>query len=293
MAKRFRSTSNIPKISLWNIDEARPFNAVLFESVAPAYMMQYKAHQKNHFVVSYSLKGSFKSYIDFKERIVSPGDVDLINPNHIHFVRPMDRKVIKVIVLAFNRSFFNRLNLGARVKVLASDAQENLVIKKLQYEEDVIPLLIRTIFNEHQASQKATPTIVSLMSILITRICEQHLPAKELPKGNFIYYSFLKLLDEKLAETHRVSHYAEALKVSEKSLNRACRAVAQSSAQGIIHEKINFEARRQLMYDQSSAKEIAYSVGFTDPVQFSKFFKQHNGLTPLAYRKKVRSGRLS
>jgi AraC-like DNA-binding protein len=101
------------------------------------------------------------------------------------------------------------------------------------------------------------------------------------------------LLDEKLAETHRVSHYAEALKLSEKSLNRACRAVANSSAQEIIHHKINFEARRQLMYDQSSAKEIAYSVGFTDPVQFSKFFKQHNGLTPLEYRKKVRSGRLS
>jgi AraC-like DNA-binding protein len=69
--------------------------------------------------------------------------------------------------------------------------------------------------------------------------------------------------------------------------------VAQHSTQAIIHQKINFEAKRQLMYDQSSAKEIAYSVGFADPVQFSKFFKQHNGLTPLEYRKKVRSGRLS
>jgi AraC family transcriptional regulator, transcriptional activator of pobA len=289
MSKRFRSKSVIPKISLWNIDEVRPFNAVVFESTPPADMIQYKAHQKNHFVVSYTMKGTFKSYIDFKENLVHPGDVGLVNPNQIHFVKPDNKKVIKVIILAFNRSFYNRLNLNAKVNMMASDPQGNLIVHSQQYDADVIPLLIRSILKEYQANQKATPTIVSLMSLLITRICEQNAPRKELSKGNEIYYSFLKLLNEKLATTHRVSHYAEALKLSEKSLNRACQAIAQSSAQAIIHQKINFEAKRQLVHDQSSAKEIAYAVGFTDPIQFSKFFKQHNGFTPLEYRKKARS----
>lgn len=293
MTKRYRSKSIIPKVSFWNINEEQPFNAVLFESTAPTDMMQYKVHQKTHFVVSYALKGSFRSYLDFKETIVIAGDVALVNPNQIHFVRPVDNKVIKVVILAFNRTFFNRLNLDARVKAMANDAQENLMIHAQQYDTDVIPLLIRTVFNEYQASHKTTPTLVSLMSLLVTRICEHTQSRKEVSRGNFIYYSFLKLLEDKVATTHRVSHYAEALHISEKSLNRACQAVAQSTAQTIIHQKILFEAKRQLMYDQSSAKEIAYSVGFADPVQFSKFFKQHNGLTPLEYRKKARSGRLS
>jgi AraC-like DNA-binding protein len=256
-------------------------------------MTQYKAHQKNHFVVSYSLKGSFKSYIDFKENIIGPGDVGLINPNHIHFVRPVDKKTIKVIIIAFNRSFYNRLNLSAKVNMIANAPQENLTVHGQQYDEDVIPLLFRSIVREYQTHQKTTPTIVSLMSLLITRLCEQSGMSKELPKVNFTYYSFLKLLDEKLSTTHRVTEYADHLKISEKSLNRACQATAQSSAQGIIHQKINFEAKRQLVHDQSSAKEIAYAVGFSDPIQFSKFFKQHNGSTPLEYRKKARSGRLS
>lgn len=293
MSKRFRSKSVIPKISFWNIDEEQPFNAVVFESTAPPDMMQYKAHQKNHFVISYTLKGSFRSYIDFKETILHPGDVGLVNPNQIHFVRPVDNKLIKVIILAFNRTFFNRLNLGARVKAITNDAQGNLTIRAQQYDTDVIPLLIRTVFNEYKTTHKLTPTLISLMSLLVTRICEQNQSRKELPKDNFIYYSFLKLLDDQVASTHRVSHYADALHISEKSLNRACQAVSQHSTQAVIHQKINFEAKRQLMYDQSSAKEIAYSVGFPDPVQFSKFFKQHNGLTPLEYRKKARSGRLS
>jgi AraC-like DNA-binding protein len=177
--------------------------------------------------------------------------------------------------------------------MMANAPQEYLSVQGQQYDEDIIPLLFRSILKEFQTQQKTTPAIVSLMSVLITRLCEQSSPNKELPKVNFIYYSFLKLLDEKIARTHRVAQYANDLRISEKSLNRACQAAAQSSAQSIIHQKINFEAKRQLVHDQSSAKEIAYSVGFSDPIQFSKFFKQHNRLTPLEYRKKARSGRLS
>jgi len=293
MSRRFRSKSVIPKISLWNIADERPFNAFVFEAIPPPDMPQYAAHQKNHFVVSYLLKGSFRNYIDFKEMIIHPGDIGLINPNQIHFIRPDNKKVIKVIIVAFNRSFFNRLSLSAKVNMMASDPQGTLLAHGQQYDADVMPLFIRSILKEYQSHQKTTPTIVSLMSLLITRLCEQNEPRKELLKGNFIYYSFLKLLDEKISTTHRVSEYAADLKLSEKSLNRACQAIAQCSAQAIIHQKINFEAKRQLVYDQSSAKEIAYSVGFADPIQFSKFFKQHNGFTPLEYRRKARSGRLS
>src|SRR6478735_7735361 len=153
MAKRFRSKSIIPKISLWNIADERPFNAFVFESIPPPDMTQFKAHQKNHFVVSYSLKGSFKSYIDFKEKVFKPGDVALINPNHIHFVRPIDKKAIKVIIIAFNRSFYNRLNLSAKVNMIANAPQENLIVRGLQYDEDVIPLLFRSVLQEYQAQQ--------------------------------------------------------------------------------------------------------------------------------------------
>ena len=293
MSKRFKSKSIIPKISLWSITDERPFNAFVFEAIPPPDMIQYKAHQKNHFVISYSLKGSFKSYIDFKEKIFNPGDVGLVNPNHIHFIKPDERKMIRVIIIAFNRSFYNKLDLNAKVSMIANAPQENLIVRGQQYDDDIIPLLFRSIVKEYEEHQKTNHAIISLMSLLITRLCEQSDTSKELPKVNSIYYSFLKLLDEKLSATHRVTEYADHLNISEKTLNRACQTIAQSSAQGIVHQKINFEAKRQLVHDQSSAKEIAYSVGFSDPIQFSKFFKLHNGLTPLEYRKKARSGRLS
>ena len=52
MQKRFKTKSIIPTLSLWGIDQEKTFNAVLFESVPPDDMPQYKAHQKNHFVLT-------------------------------------------------------------------------------------------------------------------------------------------------------------------------------------------------------------------------------------------------
>jgi len=293
MQRRFKSKSIIPTLSLWGIDQEKTFNAVLFESVPPEDMPQYKAHQKNHFVLTYCIEGSFKSFIDFKEQLIGPGDVGLINPNQIHFIKPVNKKVVKAITLAFHRSFYHTLTLSANVDMLINAPQENIQVHGLRYHEDVIPLLFRSVLTEYEEQQKVTPALVQLMTVLIMKVCGQSKTKKEMPKSNFIYYSFLKLLDEKLVETHRVSDYASDLALSEKSLTRACQAVAQSTAQNIIHQKINFEAKRQLAHNQSSSKEIAYSVGFRDPIQFSKFFKQHNGLTPLEYRKKARGGQLS
>ena len=173
MPRRFRSKSIIPKISLWSIEDSRPFNAFEFDSVPPADMPQYRAHTKNHFVVSYILKGSLRSYIDFKERILGPGDVGLINPNHIHFIRPVDKNKIKAVVVAFNRAFYDRLNLNAKVNMMTNVPHENLIVHGQQYDEDVIPLLFRSILKEYQAHQKVTQAIVMLMSLLITRLCEQ------------------------------------------------------------------------------------------------------------------------
>ena len=293
MQKRFKTKSIIPKISLWGIDQEKTFNAVLFESVPPEDMPQYKAHQKNHFVLTYCIEGSFKSFIDFKEQLIGPGDVGLINPNQIHFIQPINQQIVKAITLAFSHSFYNKLNLSANVDMLVNANQEILHVHGIRYEIDVIALLFRCVLSEYEEHKKVTPVLIQLMMLLISKMCDQRKPKKEMPKASFIYYSFLKLLNEKLVKTHRVSDYASDLSLSEKSLTRACQAVAQSTAQNIIHQKINFEAKRQLAHNQSSAKEIAYSLGFTDPIQFSKFFKQHNGITPLEYRKKARGGQLS
>ncbi len=208
-------------------------------------------------------------------------------------MQPINDQAVKVIVLAFSRSFVARLALTERIKMLINSPEENLMVHGLNFNADVVALLFRSIVKEYKDHLKPTAAVQQMMTTLLTKLCEQSKTRKEPSKTNQLYYAFLKLLDEKIAKTHRVSDYANALGISEKSLTRVCRAITQHAAQSIIHQKINFEARRQLFHNQSSAKEIAYSVGFTDPIQFSKFFKHHNQMTPLEYRRNARGGKLS
>ena len=52
----------------------------------------------------------------------------------------------------------------------------------------------------------------------------------------------------------------------------------------IIHNRIQAEARRLLLYTAKSSKEIALMLGFEDQAAFSRFFKNAAGLSATEYR---------
>ena len=54
----------------------------------------------------------------------------------------------------------------------------------------------------------------------------------------------------------------------------------------IIHERIEAEAKRLLLYSQKSAKEITEILGFEDQATFSRFFKKMTGESVSEYRKR-------
>ena len=49
-----------------------------------------------------------------------------------------------------------------------------------------------------------------------------------------------------------------------------------------------FEAKRDLAYTWNSVSEVAFGLGFNDTAYFSRFFSKRVGISPAAYRKKMR-----
>jgi AraC family transcriptional activator of pobA len=48
------------------------------------------------------------------------------------------------------------------------------------------------------------------------------------------------------------------------------------------------EAMRLLRFGDLTVGEIAFRVGYGDPLYFSRAFKRHTGRSPQAYRERVR-----
>lgn len=109
-------------------------------------------------------------------------------------------------------------------------------------------------------------------------------PERAEPEWEFIT-EFRKALDEQICTTRSVQHYADFLRITRKRLNLATRKFLGKSAKKVIEERVILEVKRLLLYTRNTVKEIGFSLGFSDPTNFNKFFKKHTGTSPAEFRK--------
>lgn len=131
-----------------------------------------------------------------------------------------------------------------------------------------------------------------LLQILIVRLYRLVAEQVTLEFANdnrtLAYYNrFMRLVKQQHNNSWTVTDYAEALHISSGHLNRVCRNLVDKSALQLIHEQLKREAKKLLLLTDESIAEIAYKLDFSDPSHFSKFFKKHEGVTPLQYRKRL------
>ena len=96
---------------------------------------------------------------------------------------------------------------------------------------------------------------------------------------------FLALVEEGFREQRSLPAYARELGITATHLSRVCRRFAGLSALAIIHDRVVLEAKRSLAYTPATIAHIAEELGFADPAYFTKFFAQHVGETPSAFRR--------
>ena len=56
------------------------------------------------------------------------------------------------------------------------------------------------------------------------------------------------------------------------------------SPKEMIDDRVVLEAKRLLLYSDSSVKEISHELGFDEPTNFIKYFRKHVAQTPNTFR---------
>jgi AraC-like DNA-binding protein len=97
------------------------------------------------------------------------------------------------------------------------------------------------------------------------------------------YGRFLDALELHFRELHHAADYAELLGCSVRTLSRAARDATGKGVRDLIDERRLLEARRLLGGARWDARTVAAHLGFTDPANFGRFFRDRTGLTPAAY----------
>lgn len=124
--------------------------------------------------------------------------------------------------------------------------------------------------------------------ITCTRIARQKFDvAGDNEKTFDIIRQYYVLVDQNFKEKKQVQDYADILCRSPKTLSNLFATCGLPSPLKVIHERIEAEAKRLLLYTSKSAKEISAILGFEDLATFSRFFKKMAGESVSDYKKRV------
>ncbi|WP_196777656.1 helix-turn-helix domain-containing protein [Lentzea aerocolonigenes] len=105
------------------------------------------------------------------------------------------------------------------------------------------------------------------------------------------YGRFVDALELHFRELHRAADYAELLGCSVRTLSRAAQDATGNGVRELINERRLLEARRLLGGARWDARTVAVHLGFTDPANFGRFFRDRTGLTPAAFAARDTTGR--
>lgn len=100
--------------------------------------------------------------------------------------------------------------------------------------------------------------------------------------------AFRWLVDQRFRQTRRLTDYAAELRISPTHLNRVSREVLGASALAVIERRVALEARRMLQFSGLSIKQIGAELGYEDPAYFTRVMTRVLGVSPAAYRARVR-----
>jgi AraC-like DNA-binding protein len=127
-----------------------------------------------------------------------------------------------------------------------------------------------------------------LLAVLVLRLA--HLGPHSAARAPDAFLRFRDAVEQDFTRSRRLDDYAHRLGYSARTLSRATQAAAGVNAKDFIDRRVILEAKRLLAHGDEPAARIATRLGFTSATNFSKYFHQRAGLTPLAFRTRIRAG---
>lgn len=99
-----------------------------------------------------------------------------------------------------------------------------------------------------------------------------------------LFKKFMALIHEHCASIREVNFYADRLCISTKYLTGICRSITGDSAKKIIDNFVILEIKVLLQSGGLSVQEISDRLKFPDQSYLGRYFKRHEGMSPIEYR---------
>lgn len=239
-------------------------------------------HKHNSYLeLIYLSEGSGIHGIDSVEYPIEPPVIHIVRQEQVHHWQ-LDTEPEGYVVLV-KKSFIEK-SLDGELKSLFTkiSGQCCLQVADNALIETVLALLSEEIAENGEDSFAVIEGLLKALLAKVLLVSSPFVNPKERNAG--LYPAFVQLLNEDNGLKKTVSYYAEKLNVSPQNLNMACQRSVGKAAADLMAEFVIAESKRLLLYTDLTVSEIAFSLEFTDPSYFVKYFKKSVGTTPHSFR---------
>lgn len=250
-------------------------------------------HRHDFFTILLIKQGAGTHHVDFNSYEVKNQQVYFIGPGQVHQLIEHQQPLGFSLVFSPEFLVLNQISI---------DFIED--INLFHYFGDSPPLNIdkntmkslsdycEQMLLQHQSNSSFKYEAVGALLKLFLIKCHSQCTLNELDvqtqeSGGTLLRNFKKLLNANFSNWHQTSSYAEALHITPDHLNRVVKSLTGKTSKEQIQNRIIIAAKRMLHFTPLSNKEISFELGFSEPANFSAFFKKCTGLSPSEFKSKA------
>jgi AraC family transcriptional regulator, transcriptional activator of pobA len=240
-------------------------------------------HKHNgYFEIIYLTKAKGFHSIDNKKYELNPPVLFFIRHEQVHHWDLDENTEPEGYVLILKKHFFEK-TLDGELKQLLSQISK-ISCSYLNESPTINKLFALLVAENITESDRSFTFSEGIVKSLFSKIIEVANPFVDRHQKKELYQSFVDLLIRDHSKKNKVSYYASILNTTPQNLNAVCRKAVDLSAADIMAEHLVNEAKRLLVYTDSTISEISFDLSFKDPSHFTKYFKRHTTLTPQKFR---------
>ncbi|WP_299214067.1 AraC family transcriptional regulator [uncultured Aquimarina sp.] len=247
-------------------------------------------HRHDFYIILLVSKAKGSHIIDFNEFLLKDGQAFFLSPGQVHQIKEEQKSYGWVIT--FSRQFLAKNNIDYRFIEDINLFQDYGYTPPLPLNEIQLKKLntySTQIFETYHADSKfkleAIGALLKLLLIYSNNVCDiDKKDPQQLHVGSIILKEYKNLVEDHFSDWHKVQQYAEALHVTPDHLNRTIKSLIGKTAKEYLQSRIIVAAKRLLSFSDKTTKEIGYDLGFSEPANFSNFFKKCTGFPPSQFR---------
>jgi AraC family transcriptional activator of pobA len=221
-----------------------------------------------------------------------------IGNNQVFVIRPGQKRRIVLdrceegYLFSFSPTLFQTGELeldmagqGQLLQLFSESGQIILCDEMLEDLRKVANMLLKEFSRLHLFQDELLKRYLKIFLIYLARQITQCVRPIQRTREMELVQQFLRLINQHYRTKKMVAEYANELLISPNYLIEIVRKNTGYAAGFHIRQRIALEAKRMALYSDTSMKEIAYALGYSDPCHFSKFFNTATGVNFSTFKK--------